>query len=92
VPIVYYAQIASENYAAFREMLQDDLPKKYERWLHIQQAQKDKERLEWESWEGTDVDVGPGEFRAWCDARNESYTRHNLDRFAQEKGGKATPP
>jgi hypothetical protein len=64
-----YAKIAREDYPFFRGLV----------------ARKEKDRFEFEGWEGQDIKIGPTEFLAWCEARGQQCTRHNLDLLATEK-------
>lgn len=79
-----YAKIAREDYAAFRALV-SDLPQEYERWLYVEQARKVNDLFEFGDWEGQDIEIGPAEFLAWCEARGQPCTRHNLDLLATEK-------
>jgi len=88
MPILHQPIIREEDYEIFRELVGNDLPEFYGKWLLEQQAEGDGWFALWPDAQPEDiirVKVSPAEFNSWCKKTDHAPNRLALCEFAEEK-------
>jgi hypothetical protein len=78
-----YPRIASEDYDAFRRILNDHIPDTYDKWLYL--ASEKTTNLRGKGYVVCEVEVKPDKFARYCNTGSAPRNLHTLEAFSAEQ-------